>query len=180
MMEDLVEFTSPFHNWRHLRNAMKTMADEWGGAATGQDPVPVSVAVEASSSSASGSKRSNKDGGGLFNKIALSGKDKQKDQHYLKSQQQNQQQQQHYSAAQHHGIKSSTLTGHSSSNTKSFSGPVFPSLVSSLSSRDKDKDKEANKSSSLSQQPMGGCIPFLGKFTLLLSMLFIFSLWSYV
>lgn len=158
MMEDLVEFTSPFHNWRHLRNAMKTMADEWGGAATGQDPVPVSVAVEVSSSSSpSGSKRSNKDGGGLFSKIALSSKDKQKDQHHSKSQQQNQQQQ-HYFA--------------SSSQTKSFSGPVFPSLVSTLSSRDKDKDKDANKSSSLSQQPMGGCIPFLGKFTILLSMLF--------
>lgn len=171
MMEDLVEFTSPFHNWRHLRNAMKTMADEWGGAATGQDPVPVSVAVEVSSSSTSGSKRSTKDGGGLFSKIALSSKDKQKDQHFLKSHQPNQQQQQHYSAAQHHGIKSSTLTGHSSSPTKSFSGPVFPSLVSTLSSRDKDRDKDANKNSSLSQQPMGGCIPFLGKCTLLFSML---------
>ncbi|KAF9292945.1 hypothetical protein BGZ88_005949 [Linnemannia elongata] len=164
MMEDLVEFTSPFHNWRHLRNAMKTMADEWGGAATGQDPVPVSVAVEVSSSSSpSGSKRSNKDGGGLFSKIALSSKDKQKDQHHSKSQQQNQQQQ-HYFA--------------SSSQTKSFSGPVFPSLVSTLSSRDKDKDKDANKSSSLSQQPMGGCIPFLGVY--LSDLLFNTELPSYV
>ncbi|KAG9070218.1 hypothetical protein KI688_009552 [Linnemannia hyalina] len=179
MMEDLVEFTSPFHNWRHLRNAMKTMADEWGGAATGQDPVPVSVAVDiASSLSTSGSKKSNKDGGGLFSKIAMGGKDKQKDHHYLKSQQQNQQQQQHYSAMQHHGTKSSTLTGHSSSPTKSFSGPVFPSLVSTLSSRDKDKDKDANKSSSLSQQPMGGCIPFLGVY--LSDLLFNTELPSYV
>ncbi|KAF9152385.1 hypothetical protein BG015_005320 [Linnemannia schmuckeri] len=190
MMEDLVEFTSPFHNWKHLRNAMKTMAEEWGGAATGQDPVPVSVAVEVSSSSStSGSKRQHKDGssgGGLFSKIALSSKDKQKDQHYrmqhLKPQQhqqhQQQQQQQQYTAAQHHGVKSSTMTGHSSSHTKSFSGPVFPSLVSTLSSRDKDKDKDASKGSSLSQQPMGGCIPFLGVY--LSDLLFNTELPSYV
>ncbi|KAF9397901.1 Guanine nucleotide exchange factor lte1 [Podila epigama] len=29
---DLVEFTSPFHNWRHLRETMKNIADDWGGA----------------------------------------------------------------------------------------------------------------------------------------------------
>lgn len=160
MMEDLVEFTSPFHNWKHLRNAMKTMADEWGGAATGQDPVPVSVAVSVSSPTSPGSKRQHKDGGGLFSKIALSSKDKHKEQqHQAQSHQQHQQQH----SSSHHGGKSLTLMGHSSSHTKSFSGPVFPSLVSTLSSRDKDKDKDANRNSSLIQ-PLGGCIPFLGRF----------------
>ncbi|KAF9903039.1 Guanine nucleotide exchange factor lte1 [Linnemannia zychae] len=160
MMEDLVEFTSPFYNWRHLRNAMKTMADEWGGAATGQDPVPVvpvSVAVGVSSGSAPGSgssKRQSKEGGGLFSKIALSSKDKDKQQYH-----------QSQSSFSHHG-KSSTLTGgQSSSPTKSFSGPVFPSLVSTLSSsnKDKDKDKDMNKTGSPGLQPIGGCIPFLGR-----------------
>ncbi|KAG0282481.1 hypothetical protein BGZ96_000433 [Linnemannia gamsii] len=171
MMEDLVEFTSPFHNWKHLRNAMKTMADEWGGAATGQDPVPVSVAVSVSSPTSPGSKRQHKDGGGLFSKIALSSKDKHKEQqHHLQSQQQHQQQH----SSSHQGGKSLTLA---SSHTKSFSGPVFPSLVSTLSSREKDKDKDANRNSSLIQ-PLGGCIPFLGVY--LSDLLFNTELPSYV
>ncbi|KAG0274500.1 hypothetical protein BGZ95_009711 [Linnemannia exigua] len=181
MMEDLVEFTSPFHNWRHLRNAMKTMADEWGGAATGQDPVPVvpvAVAVGVSSGSGSGSgsggsKRQNKEGG-LFSKIALSSKDRDKQ----KEQQQYLHQQQ--SSTSH--AKSSTLTGHTSSHTKSFSGPVFPSLVSTLSSgnkeKDKEKDKDAIKIGSPGLQPIGGCIPFLGVY--LSDLLFNTELPSYV
>ncbi|KAK3844762.1 MAG: hypothetical protein J3R72DRAFT_437987 [Linnemannia gamsii] len=178
MMEDLVEFTSPFHNWRHLRNAMKTMADEWGGAATGQDPVPVvpvAVAVGVSSGSGSGSgssKRQNKEGG-LFSKIALSSKDKDKQ----KEQQQYLQQQ---SSSSH--AKSSTSTGNTSSHTKSFSGPVFPSLVSTLSSsnkdKDKEKDKDAIKNGSPGLQPIGGCIPFLGVY--LSDLLFNTELPSYV
>ncbi|KAF9928123.1 hypothetical protein FBU30_002625 [Linnemannia zychae] len=32
IMEDLVEYTSPFHNWKHLRDDMKSIADEWGGS----------------------------------------------------------------------------------------------------------------------------------------------------
>lgn len=35
VMHDLVEFTSPFHNWKHLREAMKCIADEWGGSSSG-------------------------------------------------------------------------------------------------------------------------------------------------
>lgn len=34
-MEDLVEYTSPFHNWKHLRDDMKSIADEWGGSNSG-------------------------------------------------------------------------------------------------------------------------------------------------
>lgn len=34
-MEDLVEYTSPFHNWKHLRDDMKSIADEWGGSGSG-------------------------------------------------------------------------------------------------------------------------------------------------
>ncbi|KAI8362576.1 ras guanine nucleotide exchange factor domain-containing protein [Mortierella sp. GBAus27b] len=30
IMQDLVEFTSMYHNWKHLRTAMKEIADEWG------------------------------------------------------------------------------------------------------------------------------------------------------
>jgi hypothetical protein len=146
---------------------MKTMADEWGGAAAGQDPVPVvpvAVAVGVSSGSVSGSSSSKKQnregGGGLFSKIALSNKDKDKD----KDKQQCLQQQPFSS---HHG-RSSTLTGgHSSSHTKSFSGPVFPSLVSTLSNSNRDKEREkekdVNKVGSPCLQPIGGCIPFLGK-----------------
>ncbi|KAG0230018.1 hypothetical protein BGW42_001181 [Actinomortierella wolfii] len=34
MMQDLIEFTSPFNNWKHLRDTMKNIADEWGGSGT--------------------------------------------------------------------------------------------------------------------------------------------------
>lgn len=34
-MEDLVEYTSPFHNWKHLRDDMRSIADEWGGSGSG-------------------------------------------------------------------------------------------------------------------------------------------------
>ncbi|KAF9421482.1 hypothetical protein BGZ94_008826 [Podila epigama] len=30
-MQELTVFTSPFHNFKHLRNAMKVIAEEWGG-----------------------------------------------------------------------------------------------------------------------------------------------------
>ncbi|KAG0365064.1 Guanine nucleotide exchange factor lte1, partial [Mortierella sp. AD032] len=35
IMEGLVEYTSPFHNWKHLRDDMKSIADEWGGSGAG-------------------------------------------------------------------------------------------------------------------------------------------------
>ncbi|KAG0029432.1 hypothetical protein BGZ81_003824 [Podila clonocystis] len=31
VMQELTEFTAPFHNFKHIRNAMKAVADEWGG-----------------------------------------------------------------------------------------------------------------------------------------------------
>ncbi|KAG0262935.1 hypothetical protein BG011_009531 [Mortierella polycephala] len=37
IMQDLVEFTSPFHNWKHIRDAMKSVADEWGGSSSAND-----------------------------------------------------------------------------------------------------------------------------------------------
>lgn len=30
-MQELTDFTAPFHNFKHIRNAMKAVADEWGG-----------------------------------------------------------------------------------------------------------------------------------------------------
>ncbi|CAO3573653.1 unnamed protein product [Mortierella alpina] len=40
VMHDLVEFTSPFHNWKHLREAMRCIADEWGGSSSGAGKEP--------------------------------------------------------------------------------------------------------------------------------------------
>ncbi|KAG0040168.1 hypothetical protein BGZ82_004827 [Podila clonocystis] len=31
VMQELTDFTAPFHNFKHIRNAMKAVADEWGG-----------------------------------------------------------------------------------------------------------------------------------------------------
>ncbi|KAF9209960.1 hypothetical protein BGZ49_009236 [Haplosporangium sp. Z 27] len=38
IMRDLVEFTLPYRNWKHLRDAMKSIADEWGGSGNGEVP----------------------------------------------------------------------------------------------------------------------------------------------
>ncbi|KAG0342130.1 hypothetical protein BG004_005745 [Podila humilis] len=35
VMQELTDFTAPFHNFKHIRNAMKAVADEWGGHAGG-------------------------------------------------------------------------------------------------------------------------------------------------
>ncbi|KAF9188731.1 hypothetical protein BGZ50_001176 [Haplosporangium sp. Z 11] len=44
IMQDLVEFTSPFHNWKHIRDAMQSIADEWGGSSSANDVAKVTAA----------------------------------------------------------------------------------------------------------------------------------------
>ncbi|KAG0288302.1 hypothetical protein BGZ96_007922 [Linnemannia gamsii] len=74
IMEDLVEYTSPFHNWKHLRDDMKSIADEWGGsnnsggagagAATATTPVTEKVPPSSGGTTASsffGKRRASKD-----------------------------------------------------------------------------------------------------------------------
>ncbi|KAI7832216.1 hypothetical protein BC939DRAFT_434872 [Gamsiella multidivaricata] len=46
IMRDLVEFTMPMRNWKHLRDAMKNIADEWGGSGNGAvGPASASVST---------------------------------------------------------------------------------------------------------------------------------------
>jgi len=172
-MQDLEEFTSMFHNWKHLRNAMKSIADEWGGAtgtgasSAGQQEGSTGGTLATASAGGLGSSvRQNSIGGvgvNLFNKMA--GKDKEKEKDRDRSRQQSPLAGSH---PRHISHNHSSSFGKSSGNL--ISGQVFPSLVSSLT-KDKDKDKEGTNAmqqqqqqqqqNQQQQQPHGGCIPFL-------------------
>lgn len=132
---DLVEFTSPFHNWRHLRETMKNIADDWGGAgsgdggsgSTGGSPPATSPTTEKQTVS-------------FFNRRASKAKALE--------------------GVEHQHLQSSMavsqpplLAGH----RKMSSSPMLPSMVSSVG-----RNKEKEKPQKLVVQ-QGGCIPFLGK-----------------
>ncbi|KAI8605129.1 hypothetical protein EDD21DRAFT_364444 [Dissophora ornata] len=172
LMQDLEEFTSMFHNWKHLRNAMKSIADEWGGAtgtgasSAGQEGSTAVTQTTASAGSPGSSGKHNSMGGvgaNLFSKMA--GKDKEKEKDKDKNRQQSPLAGSH---PRHISHNHSSSFGKSSGNL--ISGQVFPSLVSSLT-KDKDKDKEGvnvillqqqqQQQNQQQQQPHGGCIPFL-------------------
>ncbi|KAF9958188.1 hypothetical protein BGZ72_000726 [Mortierella alpina] len=186
VMQELVEYTSPFHNWKHLRNAMKNIADEWGGAAgAGGAAVPsneASSSTVAVSTPGGGSRPPQTQqwvsggavGASLFSKMSISSsKEKDKEKHgsstAIHPRNHSHQHTSSFGRSSSHTV-GSAISGH----TKSLSGPVFPSLVSSLS---KDKEKQRERQHSLqsspyqapqdadkAQQQHRGSIPFLGSY----------------
>ncbi|KAG0319495.1 hypothetical protein BGZ99_005084 [Dissophora globulifera] len=189
IMQELQEFTSMLHNWKHLRNAMKNIADEWGGATATAAPTPSGYqqqqqqhqqqqqrdgsskasTVTTLSTSPGNSGKQNLIGGvgvNLFNKMAGKDKEKEKD----RGAQTGGHHPRHIS--HHHSSsfgKSSLQSISSSGHHKAVSGPVYPSLVSSLT-KDKDRDgaQPQHPLQSQQQQPQpqqqqrhGGSIPLL-------------------
>ncbi|KAF9174089.1 Guanine nucleotide exchange factor lte1 [Mortierella sp. AD011] len=140
VMRDLVEFTLPLRNWKHLRDAMKNIADEWGGS--GSEATPSSPPATEKPSSGSGvaffSRRSSKSMAGAFASMTPSRRP---------------------SASQpsdSNTAATSTLPSSFFSNLqtsgKTPSVPFSPSTTST-SAKSKDKEKSGRQ---------GGCIPFLG------------------
>ncbi|KAF9955788.1 hypothetical protein BGZ72_003412 [Mortierella alpina] len=71
VMHDLVEFTSPFHNWKHLREAMRCIADEWGGSSSGAGKEPEPGEPKAKSTLAKARKAAtSRNGHVIFNKVS--------------------------------------------------------------------------------------------------------------
>ncbi|KAI1319804.1 hypothetical protein EDD11_003189 [Mortierella claussenii] len=184
-MRELEAFTSMLNNWKHLRNAMKDIADEWGGAsttATGGSVSPGAGAFQEgpTPTSAPVSSSSGKQGLGLFSK--MTGKDKEKE----KSTPASNGGIYSHKISHNHSSSFGKSSGHSMStiasstaplsaslpsghHPKSTSGQIFPALVSSLT-QDRDRhsllhgpptEKEHLQQQHLQQQH-GGCIPFLG------------------
>ncbi|KAF9987203.1 hypothetical protein BGZ75_000921 [Mortierella antarctica] len=185
VMQELVEYTSPFHNWKHLRNAMKNIADEWGGAAGGGGSGgaaalsnEATTSMPAASTPGGGTKQNQQQltgsavGTSLFSKMSISSSSKDKDKHgsptMAHPRNHSHQHTSSFGKSSSH-TAATTMSGH----TKSLSGPVFPSLVSTLS---KDKDKQRERQHSLQSSPYQapqdtdkaqpqqhrGSIPFLG------------------
>ncbi|KAF9389619.1 hypothetical protein CPB97_011029 [Podila verticillata] len=131
---DLVEFTSPFHNWRHLRETMKSIADDWGGAGSGD-----SGSGSTGGSPPATSPTTEKQAVSFFNRRASRAKALEGVEH-----------QQHPSSMA--VSQPPLLAGH----RKMSSSPMLPSMVSSVG---KNKEKEKPPKPVVQQ---GGCIPFLG------------------
>ncbi|KAF9186633.1 hypothetical protein BGZ50_002402 [Haplosporangium sp. Z 11] len=191
IMQDLVEYTSPFHNWKQLRSAMKNIADEWGGAAgSGATPVSIAGSNEATVStltlSTSDRQQHQQTGGaGLLSKMSISSRDRDRDRERLNMSTSSHPRHVSHQHTQSFGKSSGQAVSVVSGHSKSLSGPSFPSLVTSLS---KDKDRERQKeqrsllNNSMPSQPHydkdkekatskavpqrgtshGGSIPFLG------------------
>ncbi|KAG0263773.1 hypothetical protein BG011_008099 [Mortierella polycephala] len=189
IMQDLVEYTSPFHNWKQLRGAMKNIADEWGGAAgSGATPASTTGSNEAAvftlTLSTSDRQQQQQPGSAsLFSKMSISSRDK--DRGRLNMSTGSHPRQASHQHTQSFGKSSGQTVSVVSGHSKSLSGPVFPSLVNSLSKdkdrekqkeqrnppinsmppqpqNDKDKDKAAGKAVPQQGTPHGGSIPFLG------------------
>ncbi|KAF9349984.1 hypothetical protein BGX26_011775 [Mortierella sp. AD094] len=140
IMRDLVEFTLPLRNWKHLRDAMKSIADEWGGSGSGATPSSPPATEKPSSGGgvAFFSRRPSKSMAGAFASMATSRR---------------------ASASQpsdSNTAATSTLPSSFFSNLQASSkGSSTPLSPPTMSTGTKSKDKERGGR-------QGGCIPFLG------------------
>ncbi|KAG0054532.1 hypothetical protein BGZ83_011032 [Gryganskiella cystojenkinii] len=142
IMQELVEFTTMLRNWKNLRDAMQDIIDQWGDTSSGS---AAAVAIAATSTSAPASM--GRTGlGGENQSITVATVPTTASATSVPTNRQSQL-----------GLfskKSSTVKDKSSKNgtavhSKSVSGPVFPSLMSSLS---KDKERERQQHILLQQQ----------------------------
>ncbi|KAG0021187.1 hypothetical protein BGZ80_002902 [Entomortierella chlamydospora] len=172
IMHELMEFTSMSRNWKHIRNAMKSIADEWGSASPSATTT-VSSNQDGSTSTVSSAFPSNgkQQSLNLFSK--MTGRDKDKEKHQQQTSQVNNSSSVHSKYISHNHsssfgkssghsvtITSASVSGSVSGHHKTSSGQGFPSLVSSFTKEktllqtSSEKDKDANKT-------LGGCIPLL-------------------
>lgn len=170
IMHDLVEFTTMLRNWKNLRDAMQDIIDQWGDSPGG--------------AFAPASNPSSSFGRGESPSVATS----------PVSSPSNRQSQLGLFSKKSSTVKEKSSKGGMALHSKSISGPVFPSLMSSLG-KDKDKERERHQQQGqwlqqqlhhqpsflntfnfdkeekdkdgrkVMQQQHKGCIPFLGKFT---------------
>ncbi|KAF9436123.1 hypothetical protein BGZ76_004774 [Entomortierella beljakovae] len=175
MMQDLTEFTSMSRNWKHIRNAMRSISEEWGAAVPSVQEPPPTASISGSTGGGGGGGGS---GSGkqqslnLFSKMTGRDKDKEKEKEKDKEKGQSSQTTNgggsgsrfisHYhssSLGKSSSHSMATTNGSVSGHQKTNSGQGFPSLVSSFT-KDKsslapsEKDKDGKNAS-------GGCIPLL-------------------
>ncbi|KAF9913476.1 hypothetical protein BX616_009970 [Lobosporangium transversale] len=164
IMHELEEFTSMLHNWKHLRSAMKEIADEWGGATTGIGSISGqdgSAGAISSSSFMSGSGKYQSLS--LFSKMA--GKDKDKSQNSFGKLAHNRSSSFGRISIQSISPTITAIGTNISSNTGSGNGgasiPSHPTIAASSLQGAQSLEKEQPLQCQ-QQQACGGCIPFLG------------------
>ncbi|KAF9432988.1 hypothetical protein BGZ76_010032 [Entomortierella beljakovae] len=143
IMRDLVEFTLPLRNWKHIRDAMNNIVNEWGG--NGNESIPSSPPPTEKQNTGAGvsffGRRPSKSMAGAFASIATSRRP---------------------SASQpsEANITTTTITP-----TSFFASLQATSKVSSpLSPSTPPANAKCNKAKEKGGKQGGGCIPFLGLF----------------
>ncbi|KAG0269886.1 hypothetical protein DFQ27_001730 [Actinomortierella ambigua] len=137
MMQDLIEFTSPFNNWKHLRDAMKNIADEWGGSgATPPTPTPASGGA--------GGGRSTSSVGGGGGGVGPSDDGPASSSHGQDGRR----------TKSHRGFFGMKTGGGGSGHEANKASPMVDPLATAPASQDKGGEERRVK--------QGGCIPFLG------------------
>ncbi|KAK3821414.1 MAG: hypothetical protein J3Q66DRAFT_333268 [Benniella sp.] len=159
IMHDLVEFTSPFHNWKHLRDAMKNIADEWGGnGGPGSGGTTTSLASSASVSE--------KPAGGVTLIAKSSSKSwiQEGSRAWRGSSRRPSVSQPPADSTIITPVPSSQAPSLFSNRQRGFSAPVLLSGPSSStkSNKGKDKSRPQQESEVPKSGRQGGCIPFLG------------------
>ncbi|KAF9156588.1 hypothetical protein BG015_003888 [Linnemannia schmuckeri] len=143
IMEDLVEYTSPFHNWKHLRDDMKSIADEWGGSGNG------GAGVSASATAPTATEKSPPTSGGTTTSSFFGKRRISKDSTMAAAA---------AVALQYKGTASSSGVG------SKVSSSGVGSKVSSSTTRAKEKElkmSQQNRDAAARASQPKGCIPFL-------------------
>ncbi|KAF9979009.1 hypothetical protein BGZ73_007110 [Actinomortierella ambigua] len=134
MMQDLIEFTSPFNNWKHLRDTMKNIADEWGGSGAGAAAAAATATTGASTPSDMPSSST------AANATASQGRDGRR-------------------TKSHRGFFGmKTGGGGSSGGTGAHDGGKASAMIDTTASASASQDKGGEERT----VKQGGCIPFLG------------------
>ncbi|KAI8598185.1 ras guanine nucleotide exchange factor domain-containing protein [Dissophora ornata] len=141
IMHDLVEFTSPFHNWKHLRDAMKNIADEWGGSSGGIatliPPAPEKLTATSEGITFFSIKTSRV-------RTTESAKDLE------------------VSTATMPSLPSSYISNQQS-RRRGSAAPTLPSTPSlGGKGKDREQDRHLGEKGAVKSAQQGGCIPFLG------------------
>jgi hypothetical protein len=128
IMQDLVEFTTMLRNWKNLRDAMQDIIDEWGDS-SGAAAAAAAASASATSSHGMGRGESPSLAMAAIPTPTSPGSSHRQGQLGLFSKKSS-------------TIKDKSLKGGMALHSKSVSGPVFPSLISSLSNKDKDRERQ--------------------------------------
>lgn len=129
IMQELVEFTTMLRNWKNLRDAMQDIIDEWGDSSGAAAAAAAAASASAPSSNGMSRGESPSLAMATISTPTSPGSSHRQGQLGLFSKKSS-------------TVKDKSLKGGMALHSKSVSGPVFPSLISSLGNKDKDRERQ--------------------------------------